>query len=204
MNKKSFFIVLDGIDGCGKTTMVVLLKKYLHKKGYNVFLTHEPTKKTATGKKIQELLKKRSSNKYSRRFWLTLFTQDRLEHIEKIIIPKLKNGFIVISDRYYYSTLAYQLNEREWQSYLSRYALLKPDLVFILDVPALISLNRTKKRTIKTIFEKQKFLEKTRRKFLKFYKLKGKFKENIWLIDASQPKAKVFSDIKKVLEMFLS
>ena len=197
------FIVFDGIDGCGSGTIGKLLRDYLKSKGLKVFLTHDPNKNLSLGKKIRELLEKKSSEKYTRQFWLTLFTQSRHELIEKIIKPKLERSYIVICDRYYYSTLAYQLNEKEWKDYLNKYRFLKPDIAFILDVAPVISLKRTKKRQRKTIFEKEKFLEKVREKFIKIYKKRKLLNENIWLIDASQPKAKVFSDVKKIIEKLI-
>ncbi|MEM4648119.1 MAG: dTMP kinase [Candidatus Pacearchaeota archaeon] len=193
------FIVIDGIDGAGKSTMAKLLAKYLAKKNFKVFITHEPCKNTKIGKKIKELVRK--NKKFSKEFWITLFNQDRIEHIENIIKPKLNMGYIVISDRYYYSTLAYQLNEKNWKKYLDRNKFLKPDLVFILDVYPSIGLNRIKRK--KTIFEKEKFLEKVRKKFLLIYKKRKILDENIYLIDANQPKTKVFLDIKKIIDNFI-
>ncbi|MEM4318335.1 MAG: dTMP kinase [Candidatus Pacearchaeota archaeon] len=195
-------IVFDGIDGCGKSTVANLVASYLKSRGHKVVLTHEPSN-TPAGKKIKELLRKKSSEKFSRRFWVTLFTQDRQEHIEKFIVPKLKDGYIVINDRYYYSTLAYQLNENEWEDYLKKYYFIKPYLAFILDVDPAIGIERMKKRKKhKTIFERLAFLEKTRRKFVKIYK-KNLLNENIFLIDANQPLAKVISDVKKIIDKYI-
>ncbi len=195
------FIVLDGIDGCGKTTIAKLLAAYLRKNGRKVVIMHEPSS-GSTGRKIKELIRKDSSRKFSRSFWVTLFTQDRLSNIEHIK-AKLEKGFDVISDRYYYSTLAYQLNESEWSDYLKKYKFLKPDVVFILDVASRIGLERTRNRKKKiTIFEKLKFLEKVRRKFIRIYKNRKVLNENIYLIDANQPLAKVFSDVKKITDNY--
>ncbi len=195
------FIVFDGIDGCGKTTIARMIRDYLKKKNYKVFLTHEPNKNTKTGKKIKELIRK---NIMSKNFWKVLFTQARIEHIEKIIKPKLDKNFIVICDRYYYSTLAYQMNEKEWKGYLKKYNFIKPDVVFIFDVDTKIALERLEKRKRKkTVFEKYNFLEKTRKKFLALYKRRHELKENIFLIDGNQPKLKVFSDVKKILDKFI-
>jgi dTMP kinase len=195
------FIVFDGIDGCGKTTIAKMIKEYLRKKNYKVFLTHEPNENTKTGKKIKEIITKKQM---PRNFWKVLFTQARIEHIENIIKPKLEKNFVVICDRYYYSTLAYQMNEKEWEGYLRKYNFLKPDLAFILDVNTNIALHRLEKRKKKkTVFEKYGFLEKTRKKFLEIYKKKDELRENLWLIDANQPKLKVFFDVKKIIDIFI-
>jgi len=194
------FIVFDGIDGCGKTTIAKMVANYLKKKRFKVFFTHEPSK-LATGRKIKELIRKKTMN---RNFWKVLFTQDRIEHTKKIIKPKLEKGFIVVCDRYYYSTLAYQLNQKEWKSYLKKYGFLKPDIAFILDVIPSVALKRLEKRKKKkTIFEKQGFLEKIRKKFLEIYRKKAMLEENVILIDANQPKLKVFSDVKKILDKYI-
>jgi dTMP kinase len=193
------FIVFDGIDGSGKSTIARKIAKYLKSKGLKVFLTHEPSN-FASGKKIRELVRKKSSQKLSRKFWIALFTQDRLEHINKFILPKLKEG-IVISDRYYYSTLAYQMKENEWQEYLKKYRFLKPDMAFILDVNPKIALQRVEKaKPSKAVFEKERFLEKVRKRYVRLCKLKNLLKENLFLIDANQPMLKVFADVKKFID----
>ncbi|MEM1535368.1 MAG: dTMP kinase [Candidatus Pacearchaeota archaeon] len=193
-------IAFDGIDGCGKSSIAKLIRDYLKKQNYKVLLTHEPSE-TTTGKKIKELVRKKGSEKFSRQFWLTLFTQDRLEHTKSIILPKLEEGFIVLVDRYYYSTLAYQLNENEWKNYLEKYRFVKPNIAFILDVDPKIGIERTAKRGLKkAIFERENFLVKVRKKYLTFFKKARQFDENIFLIDANQPLKKVFSDVKKIID----
>ena len=157
------FIVFDGIDGNGKTTQAKLLEKWLEEKGFSVFYTSEPSE-SEYGKTIEILLRKRTAASIPKEKWIELFTKDRKEHV-KTIKAFLKQDKIVISDRYYYSTLAYQLSEEKWQDYASLF--LKPDLTFILDLPATVAMERLRKKykitkEKKAYFEKLKILRKAR------------------------------------------
>lgn len=196
------FIVFDGIDGDGKSTQVQLLKEYLERKGFEVFTTSEPSE-SEYGKKIENILKRREAAKISREKWIELFTLDRKEHIHEIM-GALKEGKIVISDRYYYSTLAYQLNEEEWQAYASKF-LLKPNIVFIIDVPAEIAMQRLKERykkegEKKAYFEKLKILKEVRKKFLL---IPNYLNDNIKIIDGNRPIKTIFEDIKKEIDSLI-
>jgi len=110
---KGNFIVIEGIDGCGKTTQIDELSKWLPnsgllKKGSNLITTREPGG-SLLGKKLRTLiLDNDQNNKPSSLAELLLYSADRAEHISKIISPALKNNDWVISDRFSDSTLAYQ------------------------------------------------------------------------------------------------
>ena len=99
------FIVFEGIDGTGKSTQVHLLAEKLRQLGYAVVATREPTN-GSYGKKIRELFLDRTS--VSQDEELALFIADRAEHVQEVITPALSDGCVVISDRYYLSTVAYQ------------------------------------------------------------------------------------------------
>ncbi|MCX8193834.1 MAG: dTMP kinase [Candidatus Pacearchaeota archaeon] len=198
---KPIFIVFDGIDGNGKSTQAQLLKEYLERKGYEVFLTSEPSKGDY-GKKIENILRRREAAQLSKEKWLELFTLDRKENVHEII-GALKEGKMVICDRYYYSTLAYQLQEQEWQSYALKF--LKPNIAFILDVPAETAIERLKEKykitgEKKAFFEKLKILKEVRKKFLL---LPNYLNDNIKIIDGSRTIKTVFEDIKKETELLL-
>ncbi|WP_419176734.1 dTMP kinase [Desulfosediminicola sp.] len=98
-------IVFEGIDGTGKTTQIPLLADYLTNLGHKVQVTREPTT-GQYGQKIRELYVQRTS--VSREEELQLFIADRREHIEQLVMPALEKGEIVLCDRYYLSTAAYQ------------------------------------------------------------------------------------------------
>ena len=190
------FIVVEGIDGNGKSTQSKLLARWLKKKGILVLLTHEPSRKTALGKKITKLTK---SKKLSSEKWLELFTKEREEHLRIEIMPALKKGITVISDRYYYSTLAYQLPESRWKSYARR--LMKPDLTLIFDAPEKIAMKRitkSRKHSKRAIFENENFLKTVRKKYLKM----GQFRE-VRIIDAKPAPEKVFEEVKAEVKKIL-
>ena len=102
---QGILIVFEGIDGTGKSTQIRLLKDFLLKRGYQVTPTREPTD-SQFGKRIRALYENRGS--ISRDEELELFLADRREHVATLIEPTLKAGGIVLCDRYYLSTAAYQ------------------------------------------------------------------------------------------------
>ena len=204
--KQKIFIVIDGIDGAGKTTQVVLLKKYLESKSkgyeYDVFITSEPTN-SKYGKEIESLLRKKQASHVKKEKWIELFTADRRENLQRIR-GALEEEKIVICDRYYYSTLAYQLDENEWQEYVSQFLL--PSIIFILDCPVEIGLERVREKYAmtgekKAFFEKVNILKRVRKKFLL---LPNYLKDNIKIIDSSRKIDVVFSDIRLELDKIMS
>ena len=103
---RGFFIVLEGVDGSGKTTQARLLAEALRVRGFEVALTQEPSE-GPIGKKIREYLSGPTRH-LTPQEELALFMADRREHVERVIRPALAEGKIVISDRYYFSSAAYQ------------------------------------------------------------------------------------------------
>ena len=199
---KPLFIVLDGIDGNGKSTQEKLLKEWLKSFGVNVFVTAEPSKRQC-GRVLEDLLRKKGAASIPKQKWIELFTNDRIENIREIRVA-LESGKTVICERYYYSTLTYQLDEEEWQDYASRF--LQPDIVFILDVPAQVGLKRTKEKyqvtgEKKAYFEKLKILRKVRKKFLL---IPNYLKDNIRIIDGNRPIKNVAEDIKKEIILLIT
>jgi len=105
MKKRGILIAFEGIDGTGKTTQIRMLADYLSGKGYDVVITREPTD-GPYGRKIRSLFASR--HKVSLEEELALFMDDRREHVSNLIAPALERGRIVLTDRYYLSTAAYQ------------------------------------------------------------------------------------------------
>jgi len=99
------FIIIEGLDGSGQTSQVSLLKDFLIKKGYQVVATKEPTRDSESGRRIKKILEEKIDTDPLE--LQKLYAEDRKEHLEKIIIPALKEGRAVISDRYFFSTFAY-------------------------------------------------------------------------------------------------
>jgi len=204
---KGVFIVLDGMDGSGKSEMVKLLHNYLFSKSkrYRILTTREPTNGTF-GKEIRNILVNEKDPNVNAEKLLELFVKDRKEHLESTIIPFLKKSNehevnIVICDRYYYSTIAFQSTQGIDMKMLieKNKKFLKPDIALIMDVNPKAALERIKYRE-KEKFEKIEFMKKIREKFLKLPKL---LKDNIKVIDASKNLDLVFEDIKKEVDKLL-
>lgn len=140
---RGFLVAFEGIDGSGKSTQAALLAASLEKNGHQVVLTREPTNGPA-GQKLQSYLLGPSRH-LTPEEELELFTADRREHVAQIIKPSLERGKIVITDRYYYSSVAYQgalgLNPDDILAANESFAP-RPDLVFILVLPVSQALAR--------------------------------------------------------------
>ena len=198
------FIVFEGIDGCGKSTQIQLLAKNLEKKGRRVQLTAEPTA-TDTGKMLREALSGRVER--SAFEMAALFTLDRIAHnvgkggIEEMLAA----GEDVLSDRYYYSSLAYQgsLCDFDWVKGMNVGcpAIRRPDLCVFLDISPKEALSRIGKRgEAKEIYEKEETLTLFRETFLRVFASLG---DNVAIVDASgdadEVAARVLAAVEEVL-----
>ncbi|OGQ96148.1 MAG: dTMP kinase [Deltaproteobacteria bacterium RIFOXYD12_FULL_57_12] len=103
--QRGVLIAFEGIDGTGKSTQLRLLAEELQRRGYKVVQTREPTD-GPFGRRLRELFADRQS--MSREAELELFMADRRQHVEEVIGPALRDGRVVLTDRYYFSTAAYQ------------------------------------------------------------------------------------------------
>lgn len=140
---RGFFIVLEGIDGSGKTTQARWLAEALRQKGYEVVLTREPSD-GPLGRRLRRYLAA-SPRRLSSELELAWFLADRRDHVETIIRPALEQGKVVISDRYYYSSAAYQGArglDPEAILRLNEAFAPRPDLVLLLEVPVAEALRR--------------------------------------------------------------
>ena len=167
------FIVLEGIDGCGKSTHSRLLTEWIESEGGKAHLITEPTQ-TKLGLLIREVL----SGEYevSPHALALLFTADRMNHQDEIR-EKIGGGNTVVCVRYYYSTIAYQSAQgvdEDWLKKINEHAL-KPDLALLLDIPV---ENACKRYSGCEVFEKKRFLTKVRENYLKFSEMR--------VIDSSQ------------------
>ncbi len=203
---KGQFIVLEGIDGCGKTTQINELSKWLPnsglmKKNSKLITTREPGG-SLLGKKLRSLiLDNHKSNKPSSLAELLLYSADRAEHVSKIITPALKDENWVISDRFSDSTLAYQgygrsINLETIKNIESIVCQgLSPDVTFFLEITPEESIFRRKSEMPDRLeSEGIKFLEKVNKGF------KIIAKEKNWkIISASQDIKTITSQIKETL-----
>ena len=137
--KKGCFITFEGVDGCGKSTQASCLAERLTKEGFQIFTTREPGG-TAIAEKIRALLIDPENTAMVNECELLLYLAARAQHVREIILPSIKNGTVVLCDRFQEATFAYQGFGRELQfeelSNLNKYATggLNPDLTFIFDI----------------------------------------------------------------------
>jgi dTMP kinase len=190
---KGLFIVIEGLDGSGKSTQATLLFEWLKKHGYNPLLTHEPTYEKIGSLLREFYLKKVDLPKVD----ALLFAADREEHVKTVILPALEQGKTVISDRYYYSSVAYQTAqglELRWLLELNKF-FPRPDLTIIIDTMPEECIKRVEKaKPEKVKFENVEFLRKVRKNYLEFPEI---LKEKIVIINGDREVEKVFEDVLK-------
>lgn len=183
------YIVFEGIDGAGKSTQIKMLKEWLEANGFRVETLVEPTD-SEIGKLIREMLQRpdAETDKLQKTLGL-LFAADRM-----LIMDKLEDeSKIIISDRSFISSLAYQ-EPAEWIEELNKYAK-KPDLLLLLDLDSKTSVARTDG---KDTFENEEYLTKVRENYLDLAK-----NYTCEIIDASNGVNKMSSDIKKAVAPYL-
>jgi len=103
VKKKGFFITFEGIDGSGKSTQIRKLAKFLEDNGFDIIITREPGG-SVRGEEIRNLLLQGEVDRWSAETEILLFTAARRDHLERIILPALQDGKIVICDRFSEST----------------------------------------------------------------------------------------------------
>lgn len=158
MKKSGLFITLEGGEGCGKTTQAELLKEYFERQSKEVILTREPGG-TKSAEEIRELLVKGDSNKLLGTTETLLHYAARYEHLEKLIKPSLSEDKVVISDRFFDSTIAYQgyghkQDIKKIESIQSNViGEFTPDITFIFDIEVEKGLKRAGKRFDESLFD---------------------------------------------------
>lgn len=159
------FICVEGLDGSGKTTQAKILVRRLRRKGFDAVYTTEPSD-GKVGKLIRRFVLDREK-RVSVTLEALLFAADRVDHVENVVQPLLKQGKVVVCDRYVFSTLAYQGAKGlslDWIESTNRFAL-KPDLALLIDVPSDVAVKRLKRK--KTVMETKRNQEKVREAYLK-------------------------------------
>ena len=188
-------ISIEGIDGCGKSTHTKLLARWLRARGYKVVVTDEPTN-GPIGRIIKRIL--RGELKVPVAAEALLFAADRLHHLNKLILPAMRAGKIVITERYTYSSLAYQsargLN-LQWIANINEKAL-RPDMAVLIDVPAEIALRRIKgARELDTFERDLKLQRKVRTNYLRVSRKCG-----AKILNGDRPNKEVQEKLRKLVE----
>lgn len=183
------YIVFEGIDGAGKSTQIQLLKEWLQANGFKVETVVEPTD-SPVGKLIREILQRPDATQETVQKTLgLLFAADRM-----LIMDKLNDeSKIIISDRSFISSLAYQ-EPAEWIKELNRYVK-TPDLLLLLDLDVKKSVART---SGEDTFENEEFLIQVKENYLNLIN-----EYNHEIINANNGVNKVSSDIKKAVAPYL-
>ncbi len=182
--KPGKLITFCGLDGCGKSTMLYKLWNYLHSKGYDISLTKQPTDFVRKSAIFRTYMDSPVHDHYDYRSLSLLAASDRVQHTNRVIIPDLEDGKIVLSDRYFYSCLA-NLRARGYESdewiYEVATFLAKPDLAIFLDVSVDTAVERVRKRSD----EKERYIDMDLQ-----YKLREQYqiiaKENQCLLISSE------------------
>ena len=196
MSKKGVFICIEGLDGCGKTTQAKLLAKKLRESQSAVY-TAEPS-----SGKIGTYIRKcclYGEKRLSTVVEALLFAADRIEHVETEVLPALNQGKLVISDRYVYSSLAYQGAAGlsiDWIEKVNEHAL-QPDLAIFIDVEPKIVMSRLKPR--KSVMENLETQQKVREVYLKFVE-----KGSLTRINGNKSQNEVAKDLHAVVKKFLT
>ncbi len=194
------FIVIEGLDGSGKSAQVDLVINYLKEKNKEVVVTKEPTTDSEAGQKVKQALKKEIIVEPLE--LQKLYVQDRREHLKNKVIPALENGKFVVSSRYAFSTFAYGysdgLNVDELIKMNEEFLL--PDLTIIVDVNPEKCIQRIENRgEEKELFEQLEKLTKVN----EIYKKTPEIFENVVVVNGEKSIPEVFEEIIKLIDKII-
>jgi dTMP kinase len=199
------FIVVEGIDGSGKSTVAARVADELTRRGRPVLRTREPGG-TLLGEKIRSLLLDAKNSEMVPFTELFLYMASRAQLVDEIIRPSLKKGIDVVCDRYYYSTAAYQgaagkvgipvvIDVAEKIAKFER-----PDVVALLDLDPAVARKREGIRDDRVESKGVDYQKKVRSGFLRIAK---RDRKRIRVIDADRPADEVFDDVWKAVDRAL-
>ena len=199
------FITLEGPEGSGKTSHIPYLVEYLRARGHTVFPTREPGG-TSISEQIRDILHDLKNAEMHPRTETLLYQAARAQIVEQVIKPRLADGEIVISDRYYDSTIAYQgyghQQDLEQVRALVKYATgrLVPDLTILLDLDVEVGLQRKKKNNAewnRMDDHEVQFYQRVRAGYLEMMKQEP----NRWVVvNAEQQWEYVQEELRQVIE----
>ena len=208
MNSKGYFISFEGIDGSGKSTQIHKLAEFLEVLDFDIVITREPGGSVG-GEEIRNLLLQGNVDRWSAETEILLFTAARRDHLERVILPALEKGKIVICDRFTDSTRVYQgmrgPNLRNLVDTLNEKVInFDPDLTIVIDINPEISLKRAKSR--KTIEERfEDFGVNLQIKMRKgFIELAKEFSNRIAVVNGQQSIDKLAQEICSLVKARIS
>jgi len=205
MKRRGILITFEGIDGSGKTTQLKLTVGFLREHGLPLLILREPGS-TPIAEHIRKILLGRQNN-MSPASELLLYLAARADLVRNVIAPALNRGVIVLCDRFYDSTTAYQGYGRGLDiSLIERLNSLavgktRPDLTFLVDVDYPTSLKRRKKESDRLESESKKFFNRVRRGFLA---IAEKEKKRIVVLDGKKPAEDIFAEVEICLRKKLN
>ena len=191
-SRKAKYIVLEGMDGSGKTTQARMLAEFLSKNGFKVFSFSEPTN-NVVGRLISGKLVREKA--YSPETIALAFATDRMLFKDEVLTKALEEYDFVIGDRSYHSSLVYQPLmglDYHWVKELNRFVI-RPDLTMILDITMDEYMRR--KGNTEIIFEKRDFQERVRQRYLQLPEMLPA--ENFVVLDGNRSVEEIHRDIKK-------
>ena len=193
------FITMEGTDGAGKTTQIKLLEKYLTDKGFKVVCTREPGG-APISEKIREIIIDKNNSEMTDMTEALLYAAARAQHVEEVIMPALKEGDVVISDRFIDSSVVYQgfarsMGERLIKN-INKYAVgdLEPDITFLLKLKPEDGLARKRAQAELDRLEAEKF-SFHQRVYDGYVRLSKRCKSRIKVIDALKTVDEIHNEI---------
>lgn len=203
------FITFEGTEGSGKTTQIGRLVKELSEANYSVQSTREPGG-TTVGDQIRSILLNPLNERLFPTSELLLYAASRAQHVREVIVPALKNGEIVISDRFADASVAYQSYGRNLNltliAQLNRIATdgLVPDLTFLLDLPVEIGLQRASRSRGTLDRIEQEKLEFHRRVQTGYLSIAEEAPDRIKVVDATKPMDVIYQEIWSTIQKKMS
>jgi len=190
--ERGIFICIEGLDGSGKTTQAKILVKNLRRRGFDAVYATEPSR-GKVGKLIRSFVLNRE-RRVPIALEALLFAADRIDHVGNEVKPLLKQGKVVVCDRYVYSTLAYQGAaglDFKWIEQINRFAL-KPHLALLIDVPPEVVVKRLKRK--KTVMETKRNQQKVRDVYMKMVQ-----EQRLTLVNGDKPIREVAKNILAIV-----
>ncbi len=203
---RGIFISFEGPDGSGKSTQIKLLNEYCLSKSYKTIMTREPGG-TPISEKIRSIILDPDNSEMCNEAEALLYAAARAQHVAQLIKPSVEKGFIVLSDRFMDSSIAYQGIGRglgEAVRRINEYAVAgtQPDLTFFLDIDPEAGLRRAALSGKPDRLE-QESLDFHRAVYEGYIRLSRIYKDRYVIIDASRSTDEVFEDIRKAFEAYV-